>query len=143
VIEQQADLHRLLVQIRNRELLDPVLDDCSRNRQRVDLNGLARLALALAGGAHPVRSNPDHALARRQQRLLKAPRDMPAVLDRPHPLLVEASRPPHRRQMPRLIGLDLPLATNPAGSLDHRRQRVGALCVSAPITIICTVPWFG
>jgi hypothetical protein len=27
VIKQQADLHRLLVQVRDRELLDPVLDD--------------------------------------------------------------------------------------------------------------------
>ena len=37
VIEQQPDLHRLLVQERDRELLDPVLDDRARDRQRVDL----------------------------------------------------------------------------------------------------------
>jgi transposase len=88
VIEQQPDLHRLLVQIRDWEPLDPVLDHRTRDRKRVDLIGLARLALALARGAHPVRRDP---LARGQQRLLEPPRDVPAVLDRPHPLLTQTA----------------------------------------------------
>jgi hypothetical protein len=37
MIRQQADLHRLLVQIRDREPLDPILDDRSGDRERVDL----------------------------------------------------------------------------------------------------------
>jgi hypothetical protein len=37
VIEQQADLHRPLVQIRDREPLDAILDDRSGDRERVDL----------------------------------------------------------------------------------------------------------
>ena len=73
VVEQQADLHRRLVQIGDRELLDPVLNDRTRDRQRIDLIGLARLALPLAGSSHPVRSDPDDPLARRQERLLKPP----------------------------------------------------------------------
>jgi hypothetical protein len=48
VIEQKADLHRPLVQKRDREPLDAVLDDRPGDRERVDLVGLARLALALA-----------------------------------------------------------------------------------------------
>ena len=100
VIEQQADLHRLLVQIRDRELLDSVLDDRPRDRERVDLIRLARLPLPLAGGAHPVRRDPHDPLTGSQQRLLQTPRDVPAVLDRPDPLLVQAPSPPDRGQMP-------------------------------------------
>jgi hypothetical protein len=44
--------------------------------------------------------------------------------------------------MPRLVGLDLALAKHPACPRLHARQRV-RWCVSAPITIICTVPSFG
>jgi hypothetical protein len=80
VIEQQADLHRPLVQVRDGELLDPVLDHRAGDRERVDLIGLARLALPLARGTHPLRCHPDDPLAGGQQRLLKAPGDVP---DRP------------------------------------------------------------
>ena len=101
VIEQQPDLHRLLVQERDREPLDPILDDRAGDRQRVDLIRLARLALALAGSAHPMRRHAHDPLARGQQRLLKAPRDMPAVLDRPHAIVIQPAGPAHRGQMPR------------------------------------------
>ena len=37
VLEQQPDLHRLLVQVRDREPLDTVLHDRSGDRERVDL----------------------------------------------------------------------------------------------------------
>jgi hypothetical protein len=37
MIEQQPDLHRPLVQVRDRELLDSVLDDRAGDRERVDL----------------------------------------------------------------------------------------------------------
>jgi hypothetical protein len=39
--------------------------DCARDRQRIDLIGLARLALALAQGTHPMRSDHHDPLARR------------------------------------------------------------------------------
>ncbi len=73
VIEQQADLHRLLVNVRDRKPLDTVLDDRACDRERIDLVGLARLALCLARGAHPVRRHADDPLAGRQQRLLEPP----------------------------------------------------------------------
>ena len=107
MIEQQADLHRLLVQIRDREPLDAVLDDRAGDRQRVDLIGLARLALPLPRGTHPVRRHPHDPLARRKQRLLEPARARPAVLDRPHAIVIQPTRPPDRGQMPRVIGLDL------------------------------------
>ena len=143
MIEQQPDLHRLLVQIRDRELLDAVLDDRAGDRERVDLIGLARLALALAGGAHPVRRDAHDPLAGGQQRLLEPARDVPAVLDRPHALLIQAARPPDRGQMPGSSALISRLPrTRPVPS-STAASACEPLCVSAPITIMCTVPSFG
>ena len=74
-----------------------------------------------------MRRHPDHPLAGGEQRLLKPPRDVAAVLDRPHSLLVQPARPAHRGQVSRLLGLDLALAADPARALVDRRQRVRAL----------------
>jgi hypothetical protein len=68
-----------------------------------------------------VRRDPDHPLPGRNERLLQAAGDVPAVLDRPHPLVVQRPRPPHRGQMPGLLSLDLPGAAHPARSLVDRR----------------------
>lgn len=135
MIEQQADLHRPLIQIRDRELLDPVLDDRAGVRERVDLVRLAWLALTFARGAHPMRRDPEDPLAGGQQRLLKPAGDVPAVLERPHPILIQTRRPPDRGQMPGIVSLDLPAPANPAGS-STAASACDPLCVSAPITII-------
>jgi hypothetical protein len=72
VVRKQPDLHRPLVQIGGREPLDAVLYDCSRDRERVDLIGLARLALPAPGGAHHPRRDSDDPLTGRDQCLLQA-----------------------------------------------------------------------
>ena len=136
VIAEETDLHRPLNQIRDREPLDTVTYDRSRDRERIDLVRLPRLALALPGATHPTRRHPDDPLTDGQQRPLKAPGHMPAIVDRPHPVLIHATSPPNRRQMPRIISLDLPASAHPAGPHIHRRQRMRAPCVSAPTTII-------
>jgi hypothetical protein len=74
-----------------------------------------------------VRRDPHDPLAGGQQRLLEPPRDVPAVLDRPHALLIQATGPADRGEMARLVGLELPLSSHPAGALVHRRQRVRSL----------------
>ena len=127
VFDQQPDLHRLLVQVRDREPLDTVLHDSSGDGERVDLIRLARLALTPARCAHPVRRHPHNPLARRQQRLLEPARTRPAVLDRPHALLVKLARPAHRGKVPRLLRLDLAAAADLAGSVIDRRQRMRSL----------------
>ena len=127
VIRQQPDLHRLLVQIRGREVLHAVLDDRSGDRERVDLIRLARLALTAPGGAHPMRRDADDPLAGRDQRLLKRP-DTPRQSSIAHTRSSSRlARPAHRDQMPRLLGLDLPGAADPARALIDGRQRVCAL----------------
>ena len=81
---------RLLVQIRDREPLDSILDDRSRNRKRVDLVELARLALALAGGAHPMRRDPHDPLARRPTAPVQAASSL--LADRRQDLIAERTR---------------------------------------------------
>ena len=105
----------------------PVLDDRASDRERVDLIGLTRPALPFAGSAHPMRRDAHDPLACCQQRLLEAIRDGPAVLDRPYPLRIEASRPAQRCLMAGVLGLDLTLTANAARSIVHPSQRVAVL----------------
>ena len=67
VIGEQTDFHRLLVEVRDGELVDAVLDYRAGDRERVDLIGLAGATLAAAGRAHPVRSYPHDPLAGRHR----------------------------------------------------------------------------
>src|SRR5205085_12423295 len=120
-----------------------LLDDRPGDRQRVDLIGLAQLALALAGSAHPLRRHAHDPLARRQQRLLKPPGPVPAVLDRPHAILIQPTRPADRGQMPAIGRVDLTMAALPTGSLIDRRQRVRSLVRVRPDHDHMTVPSFG
>ena len=60
----------------------------------------------------------------------------PAVLDRPDPLRIEVSRRARRGLMFGVLGLDLSLAADPAGSFVHGSHRVAALVMSVPITIM-------
>jgi hypothetical protein len=43
-------------------------------------------------------------------------RDLLAVLDRPHPLIIEPARPFDRGQVPRLVSIDLTMAADLAGA---------------------------
>ena len=87
-----------------------------------------------------MRRHPHDPLTGRDQRLLEPARDVPAVLDRPHPLVIEPARPAHRGQMPRLLGPDLARAAHRPVPASTAASACVRLCVSAPITIICTVP---
>ncbi len=52
---------------------------------------------------------------------------MPAVLKRPHSILIQPAGPAHRGQMPRIVSLDLPATADPAGPLIDCREHVRAL----------------
>jgi hypothetical protein len=66
-------------------------------------------------------------LAGGYERLLQAPRDVPAILDRPHAIIVKASRPAHCGEMSGSVGLDLAVAARAARSRIHRSQGVRGL----------------
>jgi hypothetical protein len=70
MVDEQPDLHRVLVEERDCEALDALAQDGTRDGERVDLIRLAGLALTLARHAHQLRRNADDAFADRQQRLL-------------------------------------------------------------------------
>ena len=127
MIGEQPDLHRPRVQVRGLELLDAVPDDRPRDRDRIALIRLAALALPLARGSHQLRRHAHDPLARRHQRLLQPGGHMPAVLDRPHPILIQRAPPANRHQMPALVCLDPPAAANTARSRVDRGERMVAL----------------
>jgi hypothetical protein len=143
MIRDQPDLHRPVIQIGGRESLDAVLDDRAGDRQRIDLIGLAPLALALARGAHPLRRDPHDPLAGRDQRLLEPLGDVPAVLDRPHTIVIQTTCPADRGQMSGIVGCDLAVAAHLAGAIVDRRQCVRPLVRVRPNHDHTTIPSFG
>ena len=68
---------------------------------------------------------------------------MPAVLDRPHAVVVELARPPQRRQMPGLASMDRALGDNRAGRAVDRGQRVAVLVRVRPDHVIYHRPFVG
>jgi hypothetical protein len=133
VVAQHPDLQRVLVGERHREAVAPVSDARQRDRACVDRIRLPRLAGDLARLAGHRRRHPDHPFTGRDQRRLQARRDMPAVLDRPHPLRVlQAGGEPQRLKRPFIAGRDLALALQLAGLSVHRDQRVVALVGVCP-----------
>jgi len=129
--------------VRYRERPDAVLDDRAGDRQCIDLIRFTGLPLVATGFPHPVRSDTHDLFPSCEQRLLKPTRNRPTVLDRPHPLLIQATSPLDRGKMPSFLGLDLPLSAHSARSLVDRRQRVRALVRVRPDHDHCTVPSFG
>ena len=106
---------------------------------------LPRSRADAARAGHELRRDAHDALAAREQEPLQRAGDVPAVLDRPHPLARRAPRA-QRSSSSKLA------ACAPAPSARRARAPVAAstaahvcerLCVSAPITIIRTVPSFG
>ena len=94
---------------------------------RVDLIGLAALAARAPRAGHQPRRDANDALAAREQEPLQRARDMPAVLQRPHPLAVEAARPDQQRREPASADRDRLVAEQLTGRGVDRRDRVRAL----------------
>jgi hypothetical protein len=130
MVREQPDFHRLLVQICDRELVDPVLDDRAGDRagdrERIDLIGLPRSPLTAARGAHPMRSDTNDPLPGRQQRRsnrCETSRQSSIAQTRSP----SSSRPLQLGQMPVVCRLDLALAAHSAGSVIDGCQRVRPL----------------
>ena len=99
----------------------------ARDRDRIDLIALAALAAGAPGPGHQPRRDANDTLATRDQEPLQRARDMPAVLQRPHPLAIEAARPDHQRREPAGTDRDRLVAEHLAGRRVDRRDRVRAL----------------
>ena len=98
------------------------------DRERVDASDLPRSRARARASAISVRRDAQHPLAAFDQKPLQRPRDVPAVLERPHPLAAEARAPsaasarePVRADRDRLLAEQL------AGRRRDRGDRVRAL----------------
>ena len=96
VVDQQANVERGAVQVRAGELLDSFLERGAGDAERVDRVRLAALARGAPGAGHVLRRDAHDPLAAGDQEPLERAGDVPAVLDRPHPLCVERPRPPQQ-----------------------------------------------
>ena len=90
-----------------------------------------------------MRRDPHDPLAGRDQRLLEPLGDVPAVLDRPHTIVIQVTRPADRGQMSGIVSCDLAVAAHLAGAVVDRRQRVRPLVRVRPDHDHMTVPSFG
>jgi hypothetical protein len=127
MIEQQLDVACRAAQLRRRERVDALLQCRPRDRERVDRIALATLAQGAPAAGHQLRRHPHDALAASQQEPLQLARHVPAILDRPDPLSVQAARPAQRALHPRDRRLHGLAATQLARSGVRRRQRVVGL----------------
>jgi hypothetical protein len=104
VVDEQPQVQLRSVQVRGGETLQGLLQRGAGDVESVDRVRLAALAGALAAPRGQVRGDPQHPLAALDQEPLARPRDMPAVLKRPHPLAVEPARPLQQRAEPAPAG---------------------------------------
>ena len=127
VIDQQPDVELDAGQLGDRQPLDAFAQRRAGDGERVDAVGLAALAAAAALAGHQPRRDPDDALAADEQEPLEGARDVPAVLQRPDPLVAQPARPVQRRGEPALTDLDRLVAQQLAGARGDRGDRVRAL----------------
>src|SRR3954463_1598722 len=127
VVDQQPQVEFRSVQVRGREGLKALLHRGAGDDERVDRIRLAALTGALACIRGQVRRDPQHPLAALDQESLQRSGDVPAVLERPHAVAVEAARPPQQRAEPAPADLDGLLAEQLAGRGRHGGHRVRTL----------------
>jgi hypothetical protein len=127
VVGQQSHLERALVQERRRQRLDALPDRRAGGRDGIDRVRLARRALVAARAAGQLRRDAHDPFAVSDQRALQTRGDLPAVLDRPHPLRVEHVRPPPRPEHPAHVGAHRTHRDHTARGRVQCRQRMRAL----------------
>ena len=127
VVDQQPQIQLGPVQVRDREGLKALPQRGAGYADGVDRVRLAALASALARAGREVRRDPQHPLAAADQEPLQAPGDVPAILQCPDPLAVQAARPPQQRVAPALADLDGLLAPQLARRGRDRGDRVRTL----------------
>jgi hypothetical protein len=127
VVDEQPQIELGPLQVRGREGLQAFLQRDAGDVERVDGIRLAALTGAAARVRGQMGRDPQHPLAALDQKPLQRPRDVPAVLKRPHPLAVEAARPHQQRAEPATTDRDGLLAHQLAGNRGDRGDRVRPL----------------
>ena len=110
MIDQQPQVEFGPVEMRGGERVQAFLQNGAGDVERVDRVGLAPLASALSLPGRQVRRDPQHPLAALDQEALQRARHVPAILQRPDQLIVEAPSPTQQRVEAATSDLDRLLA---------------------------------
>ena len=129
VVVEDADLERLLVQVRDRERVDPFSERGARDRGRVDRIGLPRLAYCPPGGLGQPRRDADDSVTAGEKPALQPAGHVPAVLDRPHALGVELCGEPQRQKRAVVRRRDRQLPARRRRLPRRARQACASACV--------------
>jgi hypothetical protein len=130
VVVEDADLERLLVQVRDRERFGPFSERGAGDRGRVDRIGLPRLAYCPPGCLGQPRRDADDSVTAGEKPALQPAGHVSAVLYRPHALGVELCGERQRQQRAVVRRRDRQLPARDAGYRIERDKRVRALvCV--------------
>ena len=124
MIDQQPQVERGPFQLRSRQRVEAFAHRRPRDGDRVDAVGLPALTTAAPGIRHQPRRDAQNTFSTLDQESLKGPRHMPAVLERPHPLAIQPTRPDQHRAEPAHADLDRSLADQLAGRRANRGDRV-------------------
>jgi hypothetical protein len=125
MVDQEAQGPRERIKMRERQIR--LAQGGAGDRQGVDRVGLAVAACRIAGVGHELGRNADDSLPSAEQIGLESPRQVPAVLDRPHPLGAEPVGPADELQVVRARGGLGRAARELAAVLVDHHRRVGAL----------------
>jgi len=127
MVNQQTQIELRPVQAGGRQPVQAFAQSGPRDRDRVDAVGLAAPARAAPRVGHQLRRHAHDPLAACNQEPLEGARDVPAVLQRPHPLAAQPARPHDKRSEPLGADLDRLLGHQLAGCRRDRGDRVRAL----------------
>jgi hypothetical protein len=127
MVDQQPQIELAALQLRRWQGVHAFTQYGPSDRDGVDAVGLSARASAAPRVGHQLRRHAHHALAAGDQEPLQAARDMPAVLQRPHPLAAECARPSDERGKALGADLDRLLAHQLTGRRGDRGDRVRAL----------------
>jgi hypothetical protein len=127
MVHEQPQIELGALKLRRRQGIQALAQRRPRDRDRVDAVGLPAPAGAATRGGHQLRRHAQDPFAALDQKPLQGARDVPAVLQRPHPFGAELARPNDKRGETLGADLDRPLAEQfPGYRRDHRRS-----CASA------------
>jgi hypothetical protein len=125
VVDEQPRVELRTGELGHRQRVEAFADRRAGDRDGVDDVGLPTLTSRVAGAGHQPGRHPHDALAAGEQEPLQRSGDVPAVLDRPHPLrIVEAASPEQQILERTLLGRHRSVDEHAPGRLVDRRDRV-------------------
>ena len=123
------------VQLRNGQFIQSFPQGCARHRDRVDAVGLPGRSAGATDAGHQLGRHPLDALSASDQKPLKGPRDVPAVLERQTRAPASPRAQTNRAVKPRAPTGTVLSPTSSPGAADTAASVCDRLWVSAPSTI--------